>query len=92
MLKNVTGAATALFEGVETITEKSVGIANDSLDILAEEISISLEATKATRPAKLELAKLEADYEVRKAKLKLTGKLSALEKLVLKTKPTEEGN
>ncbi len=85
MLKNVTGAVTALFEGIETITEKSVSIANDSLDILGEEVNISLEATKATRESKLELAMLEANYEVRKAKLKLTGKLSALEKLVLKT-------
>ena len=81
MLKNITGAVSALLEGVETITEKSVGITTDGLDIIGEEMNIALEASRTTRAQKIELAIAEANHDLQKAKLKLTGKMSALQKL-----------
>ena len=81
MLKNITGALATILEGVEMLTEKSVAIAGDTLDIVGEEVSVTLEASQSTRADKLQVAKDEAKYEVQKSKLKLTGKLSALQKL-----------
>jgi hypothetical protein len=81
MLKNITNAIGALLEGVETLTEKSVAIASDSLDIVGEEVSIQLESTVNSRKGKLDLAQAESDYDLQKAKMKLESKLSALQKL-----------
>ena len=92
MVKNVTNTAKALLEGAEVITEKTVDIAVTTLDILADEVSMSLEIAIQTRPQRLEIGVMEADYEVRKNRLKLEAKLGPLEKLEqkLREKKAEE--
>ncbi len=86
MLKNITNTIGVLFEGVESLTQKAVDISLDTLDLVGEEISISLEATVESRKDKLALAKAESSYELKKANVKLASKLSALQKLAEKQK------
>jgi len=90
MLKNITGTVTTLLDGTERVAERLSNITVDSLDVLAEEVSIALEVAQSSRPQKLKLAGLEMDYEVRKAEMKLTGKMSALEKLIEKSKARDK--
>ena len=89
MLKNITGTLSTIFEGIELLTEKSVAIAGDTLDIVGEEVSVTLESSQAIRSDKLALAKAEAEYDVKKAKMKLEGKLSALQRLADKSNNTK---
>lgn len=86
MLKNITNTLSVLFEGVETLTQKAVDMTVDTMDLVGEEISISLEATVESRKDKLALAKAESAYDLKKANLKLASKLSALNKLAEKQK------
>jgi len=88
MLKNITGTLSVLLEGVESLTQKTVDISLDTLDLVGEEISISLEATVESRGDKLKIAKAELAYDLKKANLKLAAKLSALQKLADKQSRT----
>ena len=92
MIKNVTNTAKTVLEGAEVITERVVEVAVTSLDILVDEVSMSLEVAKATRPQRLEIGIMEADYEVRKNRIKLEAKIGPLEKIErkLKEKRAEE--
>jgi hypothetical protein len=81
MFKAITNTVSALFEGVETLTEKSVKISSGTLDIVDVEVETVLVASRKTRDQKVALAVAEAEYELEKAKLKLKAKTSALRKL-----------
>jgi len=81
MLGSIFNTVQTLLEGVETIAEKSVKITDKSLDIIDIEVDTSVRASKATQDSKVQLAIAAANYDLQKAELKLSLKMSALEKL-----------
>ncbi len=81
MLKNITNTVKVLLEGVEIITEKSVTITVKGLDVIDVEMDKTLAASRATKEQEVAQAVAEAEYDLKKAKLKLDGKISALKKL-----------
>jgi len=86
MLGNIFSIFNTTLETAEELVTQAGGSSIKTMKILDVEIDTSLKASLATQDTKVQLAVAEANYELQKAELKLSIKMSALEKLALEHK------
>ncbi len=86
MLGSIFSIFNTTLEKTEEGIEKTANMSMKTLDIIDVEIDTSLKASKATQDVKVALAIAESQYELQKAELKLSLKMSALEKLAAEHK------